>query len=169
MPHFCYYWMAVWSSPFLYVIELPSANCSVLKGNICIYAFLLTHTAFRFRILRCLLAYGEKYWETFPTYCRNAYTMPYHTILVIMINFISFNCFNYLNWDLSPLDYCWFDYTKTWMFLYFKKNKIFAAVLHFIRIMPSLFKLRHQNFFYTKFVFAFTIAAKLLWFIFCFI
>lgn len=58
--------------------------------------------------------------------------MPYHTILVIIINFISFNCFNNLNWDLSPLDYCWFDYTKTWMFLYFKKNKIFAAVLHFI-------------------------------------
>lgn len=58
--------------------------------------------------------------------------MPYHTILVIMINFISFNCFNNLNWDLSPLDYCWFDYTKTWMFLYFKKKKIFAAVLHFI-------------------------------------
>lgn len=65
LPHFCYYWMAVWSSPFLYVIELPSANCSVLKGNICIYAFLLTHTAFRFRILRCLLAHREKYWETF--------------------------------------------------------------------------------------------------------
>lgn len=104
----------------------------MLKGNTCIYAISLTHTAFRFRILRCLLAHGEKYWETFShllkkcIFCALSYYSSHYD------NFISFNCFNNLNWDLSPIDYCWFDYTKTWMFLYFKKKKIFAAVLHFI-------------------------------------